>query len=183
MTILFSKNKRRFLRLTAYHLLKYKVCGDEKNKEGVLSFVRNISAGGVLFHSAEYIKPKSVLELNINFPSSPDAIKVNARVLRSKSMKIGGFDVAVEFLDLKDDYKNTINKRIANTFDKTREGVMKFVASIFIFLGVIAGIIAVSIKFNLIPAIFFSAIVWLNIVNTLLLFSMAISLITIRTNN
>jgi hypothetical protein len=99
MMNLFERNKRRFLRLNAHHLLKYKLL-DGSGKEGVLSFVRNISAGGALFHSNEYMKPASILELDISFPPSPDSVKIKARVLRVGNLKtMGGFDMAVEFLD------------------------------------------------------------------------------------
>lgn len=170
-------NKRKFSRLKTHHLLKYKLL-DEESQEGILSFVRNISAGGVLFHSDKYIKPESVLELCISFPPSSDFIKVKARVLRVRELKIiGGFDVAVEFLDLKKDTKDFIDKKIGNTFWQTKEDNMKVLASIFLGLGALAAIIALSIKFNLIPAMLFTASVWLSIVNTLLFFSIAISLI------
>jgi len=180
---LFERNKRQFLRLNAHHLLKYKLL-DGEGKEGMLSFVRNISAGGVLFHSNEYIKPSSILELSIIFPSSAEPVKIKARVLRSGNLKkMGGFDVAVEFMDLNEDVKKFLANRIGSTFYKAKEDNMKSLALIFIVLGVLAGGIALSVKFNLIPEVFFSAPTWLNIVNTSLLFSIAISLIKNKTNS
>ncbi|MFA5337612.1 MAG: PilZ domain-containing protein [Candidatus Omnitrophota bacterium] len=180
---LFERNKRQFLRLNAHHLLKYKLL-DGEGKEGMLSFVRNISAGGVLFHSNEYMKPASILELDVSFPPYPDSIKIKARVLRVGNLKtMGGFDVAVEFLDLSEDVKKFIAKKIGNTFYKEKEDNMKSLALIFIILGGLAGVIALSIKFNLIPGVFFSPLTWLNIVNALLLFSIAISLIKNKTNS
>lgn len=183
MPYLFEKNQRRFLRLRAHHLLKYKLL-DEAGREGVLSFVRNISAGGVLFHSDEYIKPASIIELDISFPPFPNPVKIKAKVLRARKLKaMGGFDIAVEFSDLGKDAKRFIDKKIGNTFNKHKEADMKILASIFIGLGIIAAIIAVSTKFNLIPVIFFNAPTWLNIVNTSLLFSLAISLIKDKANS
>ncbi|MCK9572801.1 MAG: PilZ domain-containing protein [Candidatus Omnitrophica bacterium] len=180
---LLGRNKRRFLRLNAHHLLKYKLL-DGSGKEGVLSFVRNISAGGTLFHSNEYMKPASILELDISFPPSPDSVKIKAKVLRAENLEtMGGFDVAVEFLDLGEDVKKFIAKKIGHTFEKTKEADMKILASIFICLGVIAGVIALSTRFNLIPSLFFSALTWLNIVNALLLFSIALSLIKNKANS
>jgi len=181
MTLL-AKNQREFLRLNTHQLLKYKLFGQD-GKEGALSFVRNISAKGMLFHSNEYIKPESILELNISFPPSPDSIKIRAKVLRIGNLKVmGGFDVAVEFLDVGEDIKKFIDKKIGNAFNKTKEANMKILASIFVSLGAIAGIIALSIQLNLIPAIFFGPSAWLTIVNTLLLFSIAISLIKNKAN-
>jgi len=180
---LFEKNKRQFLRLNAHHLLKYRMLGEE-GKEGMLSFVRNISAGGVLFHSNEHIKPGSILELDISFPPSPDSIKIKAKVLRENKLKtMGGFDVAVQFLNLNEDIKKFIDGKIENMFYKTKEDDMKILSSIFIILAAIAGAIAVSTRFNLIPVIFFGAPTWLSIANTSLFFSIAISLIKNKTNS
>lgn len=177
------RNKRQFLRLMAHHLLKYKLV-NEGGRGGVLSFVRNISAGGVLFHSSEYIKPGSILELTINFPPSAESIKIMAKTLRARGLKtIGGFDIAVQFLNLDEATKKFININVEKVFFKTEEDYMKILSSIFIILAVIAGAISLSTKFNLIPAIFFSASTWLNIVNTSLFFSIAISLLGSKTNN
>ncbi|MDD4182303.1 MAG: PilZ domain-containing protein [Candidatus Omnitrophica bacterium] len=180
---MFKKDKRQFLRLSAHHLLKYKLL-DEGGKEGTLSFVRNISAGGVLFHSNEYIKPGSNLGLDISFPPSSDSVKIKAKVLRTGKLKtVGGFDVAVQFLNLNGDIKKIIDRKIENTAYKTKEDDMKTLAAIFIIFAAIAGIIALSTRFNLIPVIFFKAATWLNIVNTSLLFSIAISLVKSKTNS
>jgi hypothetical protein len=179
----FTKNKRQFLRLGAHHLLKYKLL-DEQGKEGTLSFVRNISAGGVLFHSNEHIKPGSSLELDISFPPSPDSIKIRAKVLRVSKLKtVDGFDVAVQFLNLDKDIKKFIDSKIENIIYKTKEDDMKTLAAIFIIFAAIAGIIALSTRFNLIPVIFFGAPTWLSIANTALFFSIAISLVKNKTNS
>lgn len=180
---IFEKNKRQFLRLNAHHLLKYKILGEEQ-KEGALSFVRNISAGGVLFHSSEYIKPASTLELTINFPQSHESVKIKVKVLRVRELKImKGFDVAVQFLNLNEDLKKIINRNIEGVFHRTKEDEMKILASIFIILATIAGAIALSTRFNLIPSIFFKEATWLNITNTFLLFSIAVSLLKNKVNN
>jgi uncharacterized membrane protein YuzA (DUF378 family) len=84
---------------------------------------------------------------------------------------------------LSEDVKKFIAKKIGHTLEKTKEADMKILASIFISLGVIAGVIALSTRFNLIPALFFRASTWLNIVNALLLFSIALSLIKNKANS
>jgi len=177
------RNKRQFLRLMAHHLLKYRLIGED-SREGALSFVRNISAGGVLFHSSEYIKPGSILELTINFPPPAESIKIMAKTLRVRELKtIGGFDVAVQFLNLDEATKKFIDRNVERVFFKTEEDYMKILSSIFIILAVIAGVISLSTKFNLIPTIFFNASTWLNITNTSLFFSIAISLLGGKANN
>ncbi|MGB2599278.1 MAG: PilZ domain-containing protein [Candidatus Omnitrophota bacterium] len=101
--------KRKFIRIDAHHLLKYKIIGKEK----ALSFAGNISAGGVLFYTKEYIHPESVVELTINFPSYPGPIKAVSRVVRIRPMaKVGGFEVGAEFVEIAEDAREFINKRI-----------------------------------------------------------------------
>jgi c-di-GMP-binding flagellar brake protein YcgR len=107
---MFKKPKRRkFVRLKTHCLLKYKGIGDRE----VLSFIRDISAGGVLFHSKQDIPVGSILELSINFSPSPRSIKTRAKVLRVKLLKkVKGVDMAVEFINLDNKAKSLINHKI-----------------------------------------------------------------------
>jgi hypothetical protein len=177
---MLKKNRRKFFRLMAHHLLKYKVVGDEKTT-GMLSFIRNISAGGVLFHSRDRLEPGKPLELEINFPFSSQSIKTFAKILRVKPLKrIGGFDIAVEFINLEEETKNLINERILNVYEKTKGGgIMKVLAIIFIILGLFSAAVALLIRFKLkigleIP---FESSTWLNVTSICLLLSIALSLL------
>lgn len=173
-----DKNKRKFFRLPVHHLLKYKISGNPGN-DGVLSFVRDISAGGTLFHCNESIAPGSILELEISFPVSPNAIKTKAKVLRATPLKkIGGFNIAVKFIDLSVTNQKIMDEKILNTRGKTEEEVvMKILAFACVISAVIAAVLGFSIKFNLLPLILFNPVVWLKITNTLLFFSIAFSLL------
>lgn len=178
----FNKDKRKFVRLPVHHLLKYKIA-DKQGISGVLSFVRNISAGGTLFHCNERIAPGSILELEIKVPLSTDIIKTKVKVLRTAPLeKMGGFDVAVEFIDLPAATRKAINERILNTHDIEEEVFMKLMAFVSIILAVIAALLGLSIQFNLLPSILFKPIAWLNITNTLLFFSIAFSLLKNKQN-
>ncbi len=178
-----NKDKRKFVRLPIHHLLKYKIA-DKQGISGVLSFVRNISAGGTLFHCNERIAPGSILELEIKVPLSTDIIKTKVKVLRTVPLeKMGGFDVAVEFIDLPAAAHKAMNERILNTHDKIEEEVfMKLMAFVSIILAVIAALLGLSIQFNLLPFILFKPIAWLSIANTLLFFSIAFSLLKNKQN-
>ena len=98
-----GKERRKFIRLKAHHLLKYRVAGKGEEE---LSFVRitvknvNICAGA-LFVAKEDIPCDSTVELEINFPQHPHSIKVVSRVVRSRALKkMGGFEVGVEFVNV-----------------------------------------------------------------------------------
>jgi hypothetical protein len=145
-----AEERRKYERLPVHHLLKYKIIGEEAT-EGVLSFVRNISAGGVLFHSDEALPTDKVIEVEvlINFPMRPQPIKVLAKVLRSRPLhKIGGYDVAIEFLDLSDLEREFITKKIADVYAKVLPSKKNnFLPIILIFLAAVAALIWLFIKF------------------------------------
>ena len=110
-----AEEKRKFFRLEAHHLLKYKLM----DKKESLSFARNVSAGGVRFHSKEYIPPESVVELTINFPSYPKPIKAVSKVAWVTPMpKLGGFDVGVEFMEIEEKAREFIKEKISKTRKK-----------------------------------------------------------------
>jgi len=107
---MFRKPKRReFARFNTHFLLKYKGIGGKP----ILSFIRNISAGGALFHCKEEIPVGAVIELSISFPPSPEPIKVLAKVLRVKQLKtVAGFYIGVKFINIGDKAKELINQKI-----------------------------------------------------------------------
>jgi c-di-GMP-binding flagellar brake protein YcgR len=109
---MFTRNRRKSFRLSTHHLIRYKVV---KGKS-VVSFARNVSAGGVLFYSKENIPIKSIVEVVINFPGLPEPIKTNSKVLRVKQLKkVGGYEIGAQFIDLDKKTKDFIKKKIDNT--------------------------------------------------------------------
>lgn len=175
---MFARNKRKFFRLSAHHLLRYKILGQE-NLTGTLSFIRNISAGGALFHCEEYIKPNTLLKIEIHLPFSPNAVEITAKVARIRALKkMGGFDIAIEFVDLENETSSFLNKKILYAYDKTKGGGMiRTIAIIFLILSILAALVALGGRFNILPQILFKPRVWLEITISLLLFSIAFSLV------
>ena len=103
------KERRKFIRLSAHHLLKYKLI----NREKELSFAHNISAGGVLFHAKTDITPGDLVELEINFPGYPTPVKAVSKVVRAvRAVKGEGFEVAAEFVNIEEGAKDFVNKKI-----------------------------------------------------------------------
>lgn len=113
-----GRNKRKFIRLQAHHLLKYKLVSGKKS-QNFLSFARNISAGGVLFYSHEPAAVGSVVELVINVPSYPKAVKVVSKVIRVKKLKkLGKYEIGAEFINMEEDARDFINNKILKVFGK-----------------------------------------------------------------
>ncbi|MEI8349354.1 MAG: PilZ domain-containing protein [Candidatus Omnitrophota bacterium] len=174
----FPQERRKFVRLGVHHLVKYRVL-DEKESKDTLCFIRNISAGGVLFHSDVTVTPGKFIELQINFPSYPKPVKAVGKILRAIPLKlVGGFDVAVEFINVDDEAKDFINRRILNVFEKTKGGKsMRIVAITCFLLAILSVALAFAMKLNLgIPALI-SSFVLMRLAHTFLLFSIAASLL------
>jgi len=110
--------KRKFVRLNLHCLLKY----EKLQGQQVLSFVRNISAGGVLFHSQEELPVGATMRLKLNFLNHPEPISVIAKVLRVNPLKkLGGFDIAVEFINIEEKDRDFINKQLLEIADVKAE--------------------------------------------------------------
>ena len=183
--VYFTKDKRKFKRLNVHHLLKYKVIEkkDEiKDEISYISFVRNISASGLLFYSKEYIPKGSILELEISFPPYSKTVNIKGEVLRVNFLRsIGGFNVAVKFIDLDKEVIDFINNKILKVYKKIenkKEEKMRLLASIFAIIAALFGlfgIIAKILRWHLPIAL----VNWMDIVKILLLFSISISLLII----
>jgi len=119
-----KKNERRkFLRLRAHHLLKYKLANDPPGQKN-LSFVIDISAGGVLFYAREKLPEDTFLDLEINFPGSNQPLCIKARVVRLRQLKkIGGFEIGAEFVDPAQDFRILVDQKIIDVYKKSKGGI------------------------------------------------------------
>jgi len=104
-----GKEKRRAPRVKVHYLLRYKAGASEK----VLSFVKDISAVGILFHSKERIPLDAELELEINFHGPDGPVRVNARTVRVKALRgMDGFEVGAEFINIDENARAVIKRNI-----------------------------------------------------------------------
>jgi len=105
--------KRVFIRLKSHHLVKYKIIDDS---EKVLSFARNISAGGILFYSEKKLPLNSTVEIKINIPPKPTPLHVVGKVVRVHPLKrIGGYEVGLEFVHIEEEDRNLIEKLVLSS--------------------------------------------------------------------
>ncbi len=177
-----AKERRRSMRLAVHHLLKYRIV-EKPPPEKPLSFVRNISAGGLLFYTHEYIPLGSLVELQISFPPLDESICVLARVVWIKFLpRIGGFNIGVEFFNIEDKIKEFINSKVLRVYEKKKEKkgeIMRLLAGVLIVLGVIGTILGAVARFRGFYLIPIAPSHWINLINMLLLFSIALSVLSI----
>ncbi|MBP7087704.1 MAG: PilZ domain-containing protein [Candidatus Omnitrophica bacterium] len=105
--------KRVFIRIKSHHLVKYKIIDDSQK---VLSFARNISAGGILFYSEKKLPLNSTIEIKINIPPKPTPLNVVGKIVRVHPLKkIGGYEIGLEFVHIDEEDRNLIEKLVLSS--------------------------------------------------------------------
>ncbi|UCG34868.1 MAG: PilZ domain-containing protein [Candidatus Omnitrophota bacterium] len=177
----FGKERRKFIRLKAHHLLKYRVV-DREEVPNLLSFARNVSAGGVLFYADKEISPGNLVELEINFPEYPKPIKTVARVVRAVPLKeIGGFEMGAEFINIAESDRKFIDEKIKLAYEQKEKGgggAMKALAITALICGAISALAAVISRFFV--ALPIAPMSWIGLTQTCLLFSIAFGILAIK---
>ncbi|RJP28086.1 MAG: PilZ domain-containing protein [Candidatus Omnitrophota bacterium] len=188
-----SQDKRRDLRLRAYHLVKYKVISDAAQKDApmLMAAIVDIGAGGVRLSCDEPIAPASIIEIKINFPSWGIPIFSLAKVVWiRKRGKSNRFLAGLQFLEVNQAMRNLISEEVNLVNNKLKlkkyrflftkgDGTMKNFSKILIILAVICVLVALSLKVTtmgkLLPGPL--PINWAKLADTFLLFAIAVSLL------
>jgi len=190
-----KQTKRAFIRLAAYHLVKYKSLSTEKESAvPTLAAIKDIGAGGVCLRTEEYLPVSSVIELRIIFPSHSTPIFTLARVAWIRQVgKQRYYEVGAQFIEIEETTRRAINEKIRlvyqnlggsinlSTFLFSRKGggIMNMLAKILIVLAAIFLLIALSVKFSFMGKAlpFPLPLNWAKLGDTALLFSIAISVL------
>lgn len=110
-----SKEKRQFIRLNAYHLVKYKSLSPATQQlTPVIATIKDIGAGGVCLKTQEYLPVSSLIELRINFPSRTTPIFTLAKVIWIKKIgkRIIHYELGAQFVEIEESLKKIINEKI-----------------------------------------------------------------------
>lgn len=109
--MLRTNEKRKFPRLNAYHLVKYRLASWPPDKGPVLASIRNISAGGMQIVTDEPLPLNSVFEIYISFPYLTQPVPCKAKtVWMSKINKINKFRAGLEFIEIDELCRTNIAK-------------------------------------------------------------------------
>jgi c-di-GMP-binding flagellar brake protein YcgR len=110
--MLTIKENRKFIRLNAYHLVKYRLVS-QKEWQAAVASIRDISAGGVCLRAEEKIPKGSILQININFPGLSSPLSSLAKVVWVKKIgKIDRFEIGLEFFEIEDLLRKEIMQRV-----------------------------------------------------------------------
>jgi len=117
-----TKDRRTFIRITAYHLAKYKVSPEAgSHAVPVLTFLRDIGAGGVRLKTNERLQLLSILQLKINFPSLRDPVFTLAKVVWIKQTgKNKDYEVGLQFVEIDDLVRGLVDKKLKSVYEKAQ---------------------------------------------------------------
>lgn len=119
--MVIAKERRKYIRLKAYHLAKYR-CLSNPEKPAVTASIKDIGGGGVCLRVEEQIPVSSILQIYINFPQMPQAIPCLAKVVWAKKLgKTNRYELGIQFLEIEDIFRQTIIKRIGSVHKRLNE--------------------------------------------------------------
>lgn len=111
-----NPNRRRYLRIPAYFLIKYRP--EKENAQYSIANVKDIGRGGIKFWSDQKLPEKSLIQLSLCVPPLGKIFEVSARVLRVQEARTGSYYTATSFVEfgLKDQelLERFINARVVN---------------------------------------------------------------------
>jgi len=111
---------RRYPRVKAHHLVKYRAKKSEAERHRVAS-VKNISGNGIVFKTTSQLSVGSELELEINFPGLPEPVKAVAKVVRAEDADKDKFEIGAHFTKVKQNDASVIVSKIEYMLKKLRE--------------------------------------------------------------
>jgi c-di-GMP-binding flagellar brake protein YcgR len=121
MNKLRENEQRKFARLKAYHLAKYRLVTEDK-KELVFASIKDISGGGACLKTGVDIPKGSFLQIYFNFPYLSSPIPCLAKVVWGKRVgKANHYELGLEFLEIEDVLRQGIVQRIDDVRRRTEK--------------------------------------------------------------
>lgn len=118
------KERRKFIRLPVEIRVKYKALKEIIDTSGLKpAKVKNLSSGGILFHSDKKLSKDDTLQLKLDFARGNSKYDLAAigRVVRCSTLKSGQYNIGVRFLEIYSDDLNLLKgfiEKKAIKFDK-----------------------------------------------------------------
>jgi len=123
MSKIQKKDRRKFIRLKAHHLVKYRVlvAGQEHGARFMLATIKDIGGGGACLRLEERLSLASVIELRINFPHIDTSIYAIAKVVWTKEIKKPKFfEVGLEFTQIDSHFRDFIDNEVRLVYNKMK---------------------------------------------------------------
>ncbi len=115
-----KEDRRRYLRLKVYHLVKYRVISDRPSRY-LLASIKDIGAGGICLSTQEPLPVSTNLELQINFPDTEKPIFTLGRTVWVKKIaKMNSYDIGVEFISIEASMRQLIDYYVRFVYSKLK---------------------------------------------------------------
>lgn len=123
------QDRRKFIRLKAYHLVKYRLLSKEKEQSNyIYAALKDVGAGGVCLDTEEYLPMSSLIELKINFPNVATSVFALAKVAWMKKRDKGRrYEVGAQFVEIDESMRKIIDeqvKRVEHKLKKKKLGLL-----------------------------------------------------------
>jgi len=118
-----KKDRRTFIRVLAYHLVKYKApSGTGELALPVLASLKDIGAGGVCLRASQALPVACLVQLKINFPSFKDPLFTLAKVVWVKPIKKDkNYEIGLQFVEIEDSLRDLVDKRLKFVYGKSKK--------------------------------------------------------------
>jgi c-di-GMP-binding flagellar brake protein YcgR len=118
-----QQDRRKFIRLKAYHLAKYKILNTrDPHPVTMLAAIRDIGAGGVCMRTKEPVPVASVIEIQIKFPTVETPIFTVARVVWVKQKKKHKFfEIGAQFIEIEESARKMIDEHVKVVSSKLKK--------------------------------------------------------------
>jgi len=124
-----EEDRRKFIRLKAYHLAKFKSLNSLGDKGANIAVtVKDIGGGGVCFLTDEYLPVSSLIELKINFPHVSTAIFSLAKIVWIKQIKkTRRYEAGAQFVEIDESVRRVIEEQVKSVYNRLnkRRGLFK----------------------------------------------------------
>jgi len=113
-------NRRKFIRLKAYHLAKYKpLSAKEAYPLYTHAAIRDIGAGGICLRTKEAIPVSSVIEIQFKFPALDTPVSTVAKVVWVKQLKkYKMYEIGAQFIEISESTRRMIDEQVAFVHEK-----------------------------------------------------------------
>lgn len=118
------EERREFIRLQAYHCIKYRVLSTTTAETSpfMSATVKDIGGGGICLRTEENVPEFALIEVKINFPHIATAIYAVAKVIWIKQRdKIRRYEIGVKFVEIQELTRKIIDEQVKGVFDKLKK--------------------------------------------------------------
>ena len=114
---IYSRNKRRYLRIDFFETIHLKQVGFENHVVELFAKGKNLSKAGILFESDAHFAIGTKIQLKIPLPDIDESFVVIGRVVRVEMIAANRFDIGVSFLEMEQPARTDLANYVLEQLD------------------------------------------------------------------